>query len=119
MEILFLGTGAADWDFDAPNISGIRRMSSILIDRVLLIDPAPSSYSYLEFLQGDAAKIRDVLVTHSHGDHLNLDSLRKFAEASHSNLRLWCHTEVKRKLEGYAIPKLDLFDITPIIRVSI
>jgi len=104
MEILFLGTGAADWEFDVPNISGIRRMSSILIDRVLLIDPAPSSYRFFEFLQGDPAKISDVLITHSHGDHLNLDSLRKFAEASKSSLRLWCHTEVKRMLEEYAIP---------------
>ena len=74
MKIMFLGTGAADWN--KPDASGaIRRFSSALLDGKLLIDiPATA----LELLPEDNC-ISDVIITHGHGDHFNLEALRKLA----------------------------------------
>lgn len=74
MKLMFLGTGAADWD--RPDASGaIRRFSSALLEDRLLIDiPATA----LELLPEDA-EVADVILTHGHGDHFNLEALQKLA----------------------------------------
>ena len=42
MKLLFLGTGAADWDIKSPvREEGFRRFTSTLVDGILLIDPGP------------------------------------------------------------------------------
>ena len=88
MELRFLGTGAADWPYwpdekDAQDLTNrIRRVSSVLVDDTILIDPAPSAYRTAKLLGVDCTKIRYVLLTHSHDDHFNADTLASFrAEA--------------------------------------
>lgn len=100
MRILFLGTGAADWEKNPQNFDGVRKFSSALVNEMLLIDPAPTSYRYFVFLGGDATKITDVILTHSHADHLDIDDLRAFAKASGKKLRFWCDEKVYKKLEA-------------------
>lgn len=83
MKIRFLGTGAADWKIEQ-RVEGefFRRLSSTLIDDDLLIDPGPHIYDFCEknncpeLLDG----VTDILVTHSHGDHFNRDTVRKLFE---------------------------------------
>ena len=51
MKIKFLGTGAADWPIEKPeNITEYRRLSSALIDGVLLVDPGPQVLDVLKEL---------------------------------------------------------------------
>lgn len=71
MEVLFLGTGAADWPAEASACEGttFRRFSSLLIDGQLLIDPGPRVPDALETFRVDASAIRYVLNTHPHADH--------------------------------------------------
>lgn len=64
--VRFLGTGAADWN--GPDSRGEhRRLSSILIDRHILIDFTPTNVEMLP--EGCTPDI--AFYTHSHGDHYN------------------------------------------------
>lgn len=70
MKILFLGTGAADWPAERPEgCKEFRRLSSALIDDVLLIDPGPGVPDALKEFGRDPAKIRYIINTHPHSDH--------------------------------------------------
>lgn len=75
MKILFLGTGAADWTVNDINNSEYRRNSSALIDETLLIDPGPNVLEAIKTFNVDISKIKNVIVTHSHGDHYNPDTV--------------------------------------------
>lgn len=77
MNILFLGTGAADYNPESDiNTPGYRRNSSILIDGTLLIDPGPCVIEAIEHFGVDASKIRYVIVTHTHEDHYNEETVK-------------------------------------------
>ena len=75
MKILFLGTGAADWTVNDINNSEYRRNSSALIDETLLIDPGPNVLEAFNTFNVDISKIKHVIVTHSHSDHYNPDTV--------------------------------------------
>ncbi len=85
MELLFLGTGAADWN-EADFVEGkeYRRWSSTLIDGELLIDPGPHIFHFAktvgqpELYNG----IKNVIITHSHGDHFNPQTVLKLSRIS-------------------------------------
>ncbi len=72
MKVLFLGTGARDWnptrDYDNPEY---RRNASVLIDDELLIDPGPCVPEALNKFNVDVKKIRYVINTHAHSDHFD------------------------------------------------
>jgi L-ascorbate metabolism protein UlaG (beta-lactamase superfamily) len=83
MELLFLGTGAADWDISAADASpDFRRFSSLLVDGRLLIDPGPcvfefeKTFGYRDLYAG----VTDVLNTHPHGDHFHPDTLSRLRD---------------------------------------
>ena len=71
MEILFLGTGAADWDINGPRDGEFRRFSSALIDGTLLIDPGPCVLEALDTFDVRAEGIKYIINTHPHMDHFN------------------------------------------------
>ena len=53
MKITFLGTGAADWNYDIhKDIEGYRRNSSILIDDCFLVDPGSNVINALDKFEG-------------------------------------------------------------------
>lgn len=86
MELFFLGTAAAE-GYPAPfceceNCSeareeggkSLRLRSSILIDNDLLVDFGPDLVGYTAKYSIHFANIRDIIITHSHHDHLCLDN---------------------------------------------
>lgn len=76
MNLLFLGTGAADWPMERPDgVSEFRRCSSLLIDDVLLIDPGPQVLEALTTFGKSAQSIRWVIHTHCHSDHYHEPTL--------------------------------------------
>jgi phosphoribosyl 1,2-cyclic phosphodiesterase len=82
MKLTFLGTGAADWHYplQSDGIStSYRRFCSAIIDGSLLIDPGPHIFDYAEKTdQPDLFnRVKYVIVTHSHGDHFNVDSIKR------------------------------------------
>ncbi len=82
MKLTFLGTGAADWN--GPDARGeYRRLTSTLIDGSLLIDVTHTVDDMIE----NPAAITDVLFTHSHDDHFDLDALRALAPVACTRMR--------------------------------
>ena len=73
MEIQFLGTGAADWGREFKGTPGYRRFSSCIVNDDLLIDPGPHIFDYTENVFD---RTEQILMTHSHSDHLSPDTLR-------------------------------------------
>lgn len=98
--ILFLGTGAADWPETIPpeqdyagNLNW-RRLSSALINGHMLIDCGPSTLNALETFNVDPGSITDILITHTHEDHLSPGILRTLADKRQGQaaIRLWAHS---------------------------
>ena len=85
MKLEFLGTGAADFDISKrDDYKEFRRFSSVLINDDLLIDPGPHIFDYVE-KSGQASlldNVKYIIVTHSHGDHFNEDSVKKLFDIS-------------------------------------
>ena len=98
-ELLFLGTGAADWaEIPDDNVKfdtdkKIRRRSTVLVNGRYLIDCAPFSCDYAQYLGVDTSKITDIFLTHSHIDHLYRDSLLKFIKAAENKITFHCHKD--------------------------
>ena len=88
-EMIFLGTGAADWNLAMKNEGFFRRNSSCLIDKKLLIDPGAHIFSFIEdFNVPDLFdELTDIIVTHFHSDHINKESVLRLAENRIGNLR--------------------------------
>lgn len=105
MELLFLGTGAADWkmipDDEMKHDMGknIRRTSSLLIDSHILIDPAPASFEYAEILGVNLEKITDIFITHTHSDHYNVQALHAFSATAKNKINLWYEKKAENRIE--------------------
>ena len=100
MKIMFIGTGAADYDwskYGQPDISG---STATLIDGRLLIDCGPTAAAALDRFGADPSKITDIVVTHSHGDHFSLDSLKKITAGREGKIQLSGPRQVCAKAEG-------------------
>ena len=98
MELLFLGTGAADWDIRKADASpDFRRFSSLLVDGRLLIDPGPCVFEFEKTFGYDGLyrNVTDVILTHPHGDHFSEETLSKLEE----NGALFRPTEAGNVLE--------------------
>lgn len=90
MKLRFLGTGAADWN--GPDERGeYRRLTSTLIDNSLLIDVTHTVDDQIK----EPTAITDVLFTHSHSDHFNLEALRAL-----SPVRVYAHESWAGEITG-------------------
>lgn len=69
MELLFLGTGAADYNESHRHMDGYRRNTSLLIDGCLLIDPGPCVLDALDTFGVARECVRYIIHTHKHADH--------------------------------------------------
>lgn len=94
MHITFLGTGAADWRKDDP---GFRAFTSTRIDDSLLID---GTMAVSERILKDAADIKDVLYTHNHRDHFDIELLKRLAPVRAHIHSSWAH---KVQAEGVEV----------------
>lgn len=78
MKILFMGTGAADWNISEHRGDGFfRRTTSALINDELLIDFNAGSIDFIEKNGTDMGKVRNILITHTHSDHYSRDAVNK------------------------------------------
>ena len=85
MKLTFLGTGAADWPLQRrPEMTEFRRLSSLLIDNTLLIDPGPQVCEALQELGKKPEDIKYIINTHSHGDHYCPETVEALEKAGAS-----------------------------------
>ena len=93
MHITFLGTGAADWRRTDP---GFRAFTSTRIDNALLIDGTMDVFERI----GDTSEITDVIYTHNHRDHFDIELLKKLAPVRAHIHKSWAH---KVQAEGVEV----------------
>ena len=106
MKLEFLGTGAADFNLERDqHTEGFRRFSSALLDDKLLLDPGPHIFHYMEtYKKPDLFdKLEYVLITHSHGDHMDMNSVRRIHEMR-PNCRFFGSEATARSFWGTGIP---------------
>ncbi len=99
MKIRFLGTGAADWNIDERKDGEFfRRLSSLLVNDDLLIDPGPHIFDFCskEGCPSLLDSVENVLVTHSHMDHFNAESLAELVRRN--NVHVFCNETVSHKV---------------------
>lgn len=98
MAFLFLGSGAADWDTGKYPIDkqvllsgAYRGQSSILVNSQILIDCGETVPKALDIFNIDIDKITDIVITHTHGDHFNVESLQKIQSQKKkpNKMNLW------------------------------
>lgn len=91
MILKFLGTGAADrmnlqQDDDFSN-KDHRRCSCALLNGHIMIDCGPHALNALKAAEVSLYDITDIVITHRHVDHFNIDNINKIAECG--GVRLW------------------------------
>lgn len=74
MKLVFLGTGAADWDW-SHFTEETRGSTSTLIDKHILIDAGQTARQNFHRARISPESISDILITHSHSDHFSLDNI--------------------------------------------
>lgn len=77
LDILTLGTGAADHDWNHFGAPGVRGSTSTLLDGHILIDCGKTGSANLARFHIPPRALTDILFTHSHGDHFDTDEIRK------------------------------------------
>lgn len=112
MKILFLGTGACDYDpklnavFKDTFDKDIRRSSSILLDGNILIDCGDHTLNSMDIAGVDRSRVTDLLITHTHRDHCRLDLIENLAKEVTGKLNIWCHESITQSfssLDGCAV----------------
>lgn len=113
-KLLFLGTGAADWNINEKK-EGFRRFSAAMLNDDLMIDCGPHIFDFaVDFGNSDMYNgITDIVITHSHGDHFCRDSVLKLAE--NKKIRLGCTEYVENAVgehENIEFIRLSAFEKT-------
>lgn len=126
-ELLFLGTGAADWIIaDKKKGEFFRRNSAALLNNDLMIDCGAHIFDFAEDYGNPELyeSVTDILITHYHGDHFKAESVKKIAE--NRKIRVMGDSRVREALEGvenvevvtpelYAQQKLGNYTIIPLL----
>lgn len=96
-QIIFLGTGAADWEIENKG-DFFRRNSSVLINHNLIVDCGPHIFDYRECFGDDVLydNVTDVLITHAHSDHFSKASLLRLSQ--NQKLRVWGDGQIGREV---------------------
>lgn len=96
-ELLFLGTGAADWHIEDKG-EFFRRNSAALLNGSLMLDCGSHIFDFAKDAGDDTlySGVTDVLITHSHSDHFSGESVLKLAEGN--KIRLGCTRAVREKV---------------------
>ena len=99
MKITFLGTGAADWDWiKCP--PGTRKSTCTLLGASCLLDAGPGVLSGLAEVGASPARVTDLLITHTHRDHFQRDSILAIARAGRRRLRVWGPPQALAQLDA-------------------
>ncbi len=109
ISIRFLGTGAADWN-GRDSRGEHRRLSSILIDRHILIDFTSTDVEMLP----EGCRPDVILYTHSHGDHYHPETALKIGVKRVYLSQTWydiATLDFKRKARALGVPMPEIIPL--------
>ncbi len=97
MKLVFLGTGAADWDWTHFRAE-TRGSTSTLVDGHILVDAGQTARH--NFLRAGISPecIRDILITHSHSDHFSPESICALAAESCTKPHLYASPQALQQI---------------------
>ena len=109
-EILFLGTGAADWEIENKG-DFFRRNSAALINCELMIDCGEHIFDFAESINKDDLykNVTDIIITHNHCDHFCKESVIKLAE--NQKIRVGCDKQIRDIIGEH--PNIEFVVFTP------
>ena len=84
MKLTFLGTGAADYNWNNYGADNILGSTMTLLGDDILLDCGPTATRSMHRFNVDIRNIRAIVNTHSHSDHLNIDEVRERCGFSNS-----------------------------------
>ncbi len=125
MKLHYIGTGAADWDPRAATADpAFRRLTCAKLNDDLMIDCGPCVFEFAEtFACPDLYKrVSSILVTHSHGDHFNADSIARLAAEAEEPVTVYGDPVIGGLLqlsESLRFVPLTLFDTVEIGRYTV
>ena len=99
--ILFLGTGAADWNPAlASSDPAFRRLTAAKVNDDLMIDCGPCVFEFASTFGYDGLYrgVKDILVTHSHGDHFTPANIARLAEEADGTVTVHGYPTVEKLL---------------------
>ncbi|MFA6816816.1 MAG: MBL fold metallo-hydrolase [Lentisphaeria bacterium] len=97
-ELQFLGTGAADYDWDSFGKPGVRGSTSSLLNNHILIDCGATGLRNLKRFSVPFSTVDTLLITHSHSDHLNVEQIVELSAARKKPLELYASPESISKI---------------------
>jgi phosphoribosyl 1,2-cyclic phosphate phosphodiesterase len=135
--ILCLGSGAADWDVkkypqdkDILLSGAYRGQSSVLINNSILVDCGVTVPAALDIFGVNVDTITDIVITHTHGDHFNVESIKKIVSkrSKQNKLNLWieyratsyfktlekdtgCAVKPIKCFEGFSINEIEIMPV--------
>lgn len=106
-ELLFLGSGAADWTYNARLYKlYFRRNCALLLNGNLLIDCGPHIYDFAD--KNGMTHLYDnvthVLISHGHPDHFNIENIEKLPR----NITVGCEDSIYLKIRHLPLSHIDL-----------
>lgn len=104
MKLKFLGTGAADWDWN--NFPpGTRGPCSTLVGGSCLIDLGWNALHNFTAAGVSPEVVSDIVITHAHGDHFSPDEILKLAAAAGHPVRLWASANALADVDSPLVDK--------------
>lgn len=107
VDVRLLGTGASDHDWKRLGEPDVRGSTSTLIDGRVLIDCGRTGRANLERSHVAPDALTDLVITHSHGDHFDINQIREVLDARAAGLPLpgiWASAQalvaLRRQLDG-------------------
>lgn len=98
-KLLFLGTGAADWNIaEKSKADFFRRYSAAMLNGNLLIDCGPHIFDFEQSFEKENLyeNVSNIIITHKHSDHFCLETVLKLAEKR--KIRVGCDEAVARQI---------------------
>lgn len=111
-EILFLGTGAADWEIENKG-NFFRRNSAALINCELMVDCGEHIFDFAKSINKDNLykSVTDIIITHNHRDHFCKESVIRLAEIQ--KIRVGCNKQIRDIIGEH--PNIEFVLFTPFV----
>lgn len=96
MKVLFIGTGAADWDLGTRvGDEFFRRLTAVKINDDFMIDCSADTADFINHNSGALDAVGNVIITHTHSDHYSPVAITSLLK---KDVRVWAEPEAEKMI---------------------